>query len=257
MSFSSSPPPHLSLAPKGHVQLGIRKLPIWPENQDLGALSDPTIWLTDFDDHTRYHPKLVERILAMEKDPKYRDFFFRGGCGTKVRRLDEWGSLEADLVQRRALALFRVVTGNSTAVVDEAWVSIYRKGDFCMPHSHVRTTASVLYLLDPGDVLVPGGDVSQADAAAGEAVDPFAGKFCFCDPRLRSCCQAEEGRMTNLLIPDLRPGSMLIFPSEIVHMVAAYLGTRPRITMSWNISPERVPGKVDAQMLFSRGATDR
>ena len=31
--------------------------------------------------------------------------------------------------------------------------------------------------------------------------------------------------MTNLLIPDLRPGSMLIFPSEIVHMVAAYLGT--------------------------------
>jgi hypothetical protein len=40
-------------------------------------------------------------------------------------------------------------------------------------------------------------------------------------------------------------------------MVAAYLGTRPRITMSWNISPERVIGKPDAQMLFSRGAADR
>jgi hypothetical protein len=253
MTFSSSPPPHLSLAPKGHVQLGIRKVPIWPEDQDLGALSDPTIWLTDFDDHTRYHPKLVERILAMEKDPKYRDFFFRGGCGTKVRRLDEWGSLEAELVQRRALALFRIVTGSSTAAVDEAWASIYRKGDFCMPHSHVRTTASVLYLLDPGDAPSQGTVASPEDAP----VDPFAGKFCFCDPRLRSCCQAEEGRMTNLLIPDLRPGSMLIFPSEWVHMVAAYLGTRPRITMSWNISPERVAGKPDPQMLFSRGAADR
>jgi hypothetical protein len=63
--------------------------------------------------------------------------------------------------------------------------------------------------------------------------------------------------MTNLMIPDLRPGSMLIFASEWVHMVAAYLGDRPRITMSWNISPERVTGKPDAQMLFSRGAADR
>ena len=253
MSLSSSAPPHMSLAPKGHVQLGIRKVPIWPEDQALGALTEPTIWLTDFRDHARYHPKLVERILAMEKDPKYRDFFFRGGCGTKVRRLDEWGSLEAELVQRRALALFRVVTGSSTAVVDDGWASIYRKGDFCMPHSHVRTTASVLYLLDPGDDPAHGNAALPEDAP----VDPFAGKFCFCDPRLRSCCQAEEGRMTNLMIPDLRPGSMLIFPSEIVHMVAAYLGTRPRITMSWNISPERVAGKPDPQMLFSRGAADR
>jgi hypothetical protein len=241
-------PPHLSLAPKGHVQLGVRKVPIWPEDQALGALTEPTIWLTDFGDHERYHPRLVERILAMEKDPKYRDFFFRGGCGTKVRRMDEWGSLEAELVQRRALALFRIVTGSATAAVDDAWASIYRKGDFCMPHSHVRTTASVLYLLDPGDY-APGDPSVQ--------VDPFAGKFCFCDPRLRSCCQAEEGRMTNLMIPDLHPGSMLIFPSEWVHMVAAYLGERPRITMSWNISPERVAGKPDAQMLFSRGAADR
>ena len=253
MSPDSPQPPHLSLAPKGHVQLGIRKVPIWPEDQALGALTEPTIWLTDCRDHERYHPKLIERILAMEKDPKYRDFFFRGGCGTKVRRLDEWGSLEAELVQRRALALFRVVTGSSTAVVDDGWASIYRKGDFCMPHSHVRTAASVLYLLDPGDD-PPHGDVASPEDAP---VDPFAGKFCFCDPRLRSCCQAEEGRMTNLMIPDLRPGSMLIFPSEWVHMVAAYLGERPRITMSWNISPERVPGKPDAQMLFSRGAADR
>lgn len=248
MNPDSPRPPHLSLAPKGHVQLGIRKVPIWPEDQAVGALTEPTIWLTDFGDHERYHPRLIERILAMEKDPKYRDFFFRGGCGTKVRRMDEWGSLEAELVQRRALALFRIVTGSATAVVDDAWASIYRKGDFCMPHSHVRTAASLLYLLDPGDY-------APEDPAV--QVDPFAGKFCFCDPRLRSCCQAEEGRMTNLMIPDLRPGSMLIFASEWVHMVAAYLGERPRITMSWNISPERVAGKPDANMLFSRGAVDR
>ncbi|MGH6624736.1 MAG: putative 2OG-Fe(II) oxygenase [Burkholderiaceae bacterium] len=237
------------LAPKGHVQVGVRKISIWPEGQLVGALAEPTVLLTDFDDTARYHPKLIERILAMENDPKLRDFFFRGGCGTKVRRPDTWGAPEAELIHRRAMALFRIVSGSESAVVDDCWASIYRTGDFCMPHSHVRTTASVLYLLDPGDDM-------PDPLTTGAPLDPFSGKFCFCDPRIRSCCQAEEGKMTNLFVPDLRAGSMLIFPSQWVHMVAAYLGTRPRISLSWNISAARVGGKPGAESLFARGISD-
>ncbi len=84
------------LAPKGHLQVGVRRISIWPEGQLVGALAEPTVLLTDFDDTARYHPKLIERILAMEHDPKLRDFFFRGGCGTKVRRPDTWGAPEAE-----------------------------------------------------------------------------------------------------------------------------------------------------------------
>jgi hypothetical protein len=243
-------PPRHPQAPKGHVQLGVRKVPVWPQGQIVGAVGDPTVLLTDFDDAGRYHSKLIERILAMEGDPKCRDFFFRGGCGTKVRRPDTWGSLEADLLHRRAMAMFRIVSGSASAFVDDCWASIYRSGDHCMPHSHVRSTASVLYLLDAGD--------EPAEPGPGAApLDPFSGKFCFCDPRLRSCCQSEEGRMTNLFMPALRPGSMLLFPSQWVHMVAAYRGTRPRITLSWNISAEPVSGKPAAASLFSRGVADR
>jgi hypothetical protein len=48
--------------------------------------------------------------------------------------------------------------------------------------------------------------------------------------------------MTQLLMPELRPGSLLIFPSEFVHTVHPYGGERPRITMSWNINLEKLPG---------------
>ncbi len=231
------------------MQLGVRKVAIWPDDMVMGPLTEPTIWLTDFPDIDRYHPRLIEKILAMEGDPKFGDFFFRGGCGTKVRHLDRWGSLEADLLQRRAVAMFRIVTGNETATIDDGWASVYRRGDFCMPHSHLRTSASLVYLLDPGDEL-------PDPIATGAQFDPFSGKFCFCDPRMRSCCQAEEGRMTNLLVPDLRAGSMLLFPSQWVHMVAAYLGERPRISLSWNISPQRVPGKPGVGEMFARGIAD-
>lgn len=234
------------LAPKGHMQLGVRKVSIWPDHMAMGALAEPTVWLADFPDVDRYHPRLIEKILAMEADPDFRDFFFRGGCGTKVRHIDRWGSLEADLLQRRALAMYRIVTGSETAVIDDGWASVYRHGDFCMPHSHLTATVSVVYLLDPGDEL-------PDPIASGAPLDPFSGKFCFCDPRMRSCCQAEEGRMTNLFIPDLRAGSMLLFPSHWVHMVAAYLGERPRISLSWDITPRPLGGKPGVAGMFARG----
>jgi hypothetical protein len=97
-----------------------------------------------------------------------------------------------------------------------------------MPHSHCRSIASVLYVLDPGDQ---------------DPTDYTSGKFCFADPRIRVCCQNEPGRMTDLLSPALREGSMLLFPSEWVHLVTPYAGTRPRITMSWNFHTEKLAGK--------------
>ena len=36
---------------------------------------------------------------------------------------------------------------------DDTWASVYRAGDYCMPHSHLRANASIVYMLDVGDGL--------------------------------------------------------------------------------------------------------
>ena len=180
-------------------EIGIRKLRVWPERQGLLALDEPSIRVTNFADTSHYHPALKRRALELREDPQFRDYIFHGGCGTKVRGIDRWGRLEADLIHARAIALFRQVHGDIPVAVDDSWASVYDKGDYCMPHSHCRSVASVLYLLDAGDQ---------------DPADRTSGKFCFADPRIAVCCQNEPGRMTELLTPNLQEGSMMIFPSE-------------------------------------------
>lgn len=43
-------------------------------------------------------------------------------------------------------------------------------------------------------------------------------------------------------MPDLYPGSLLVFPAEYIHAVNPYGGERPRITLSWNINLTRLQG---------------
>ena len=42
--------------------------------------------------------------------------------------------------------------------------------------------------------------------------------------------------MTTPYYPQMVPGTMLIWPSEVVHCVTPYVGKRPRITLAWNLS---------------------
>jgi hypothetical protein len=125
--------------------------------------------------------------------------------------------------------LFRKVLECEHAVVDLSWANVYRNGDYCLPHSHLRSTASVVYCLDPGDE---------------DPDDSQSGRFCFVDPRLRNCCQDQEGCMTAPFFPGMAAGTMLIFPSQLVHTVNPYAGMRPRITLSWNINKHALPGSA-------------
>jgi Putative 2OG-Fe(II) oxygenase len=50
--------------------------------------------------------------------------------------------------------------------------------------------------------------------------------------------------MTRPFLPDMVPGTMLMFPSPLVHGVNPYPGARPRITLSWNLSPVKPPGEA-------------
>lgn len=50
--------------------------------------------------------------------------------------------------------------------------------------------------------------------------------------------------MTHPLMPELTAGTMLIWPGNLLHAVSAYAGTKPRITIAWNINDRELPGSL-------------
>jgi len=209
-------------------RLGDTDLAVWPDNHTAAPISASLMAIITFADWAVYHPALVEAALKAEKDPNLVVPLYRGLCGVKVRKIPEWGSPAAALIHARALILAHRTLSRRPVYSDDNWGSIYRAGDHCMPHSHLRSNVSVVYMLDPGD---------------GDPADPVAAKLCFSDPRIDACCPDEPGRVTRLMMPAMTPGTMLIFASDYVHSVNPYYGERPRITLSWNITLERLPGR--------------
>ena len=124
--------------------------------------------ITTFGDHADYHPALIAAALAAENDPRFRGEMFRGACGTKVRNVPAWNASCAALIHGRALMLAHQTLPRKPVYADASWGSIYRAGDYCMPHSHLRSNASIVYMLDPGD---------------DDPGEPLAGKLCFADAR--------------------------------------------------------------------------
>jgi len=208
------------------IQVQGTDFPVWPPEQALEMLAPPNMGLVDFADHEQYHPGLIAAILEMERDPRYKDWIFEGGCGTKVRDPHEWGRPAADLIHARAKKFAALALNTDDVIVDDCWANVYRPGNYCMPHSHLRAAASLIYFLDLGD----------------PDEDPGNGKLYFCDPRIPCCCANEPDRVTQLYMPKVYAGSLVIFPAEYVHGVNPYRGTRPRLTLSWNITLTKLPG---------------
>jgi hypothetical protein len=210
------------------IELESGVLPVWPEGQTIGGRgSDRTLMRTVFPDTEAYHPRLIERIFEMEKDPAFTKTYMKAIGGTKINHIDRWGIPEADLIHARAIALFKRTTQIETAAVDLSWANVYRDGAYAMAHSHPRSTASVVYCVDPGEE---------------DPEDEMSGRFCIIDPRVAACCQIEKHCMTNPLMPNMTAGSMIVFPGQLLHAVNPYTGKRPRITMSWNLNSEALPG---------------
>ncbi|MGE5240038.1 MAG: putative 2OG-Fe(II) oxygenase [Bacteroidota bacterium] len=209
------------------IHLGLKPIEVWPKDQKVESRGDPAIRVTAFSDIQEYHPRLIAKILELEEHQRLRKRHLRSAGGTKIHHLEKWITAEVELITGRAKALFRHVLGSEDAVVDLSWANVYRSGDYCPPHSHVRSTASVVYCLDMGDV---------------DLEDELNGRFCFVDPRLPDCCHDQEGCVTAPFVPEMAAGTMIIFPSQLVHTVNPYSGARPRITLSWNINKNALSG---------------
>jgi hypothetical protein len=212
------------------LKLEDRILPVWPANQKLQSSDDQkTVLIAQFEDAPLFNDALREAILKLADDPRYSGQYARHLGGTKHYRVDQWDTPVARFIDARAQAFFRLALQLPSAAVDMSWANVYRHGDYVLPHSHIRSTASLVYCVDEGDV-------APDDSASG--------CFSVIDPRVRACCKLESDRMTNPLYPPLRTGSMIIFRSHVVHAVDPYSGTRPRITLSWNMNPTALPGST-------------
>jgi hypothetical protein len=211
----------------GTYRCGDHLLPVWPDGQEIDMRCGGTVAMTRFEDTDHYHARLTERVLDLESSDAHTRHFFQAAGGIKIYDVPAWGIPEAELLHARSLEMFRRVLGKPTAVADISWANIFRDGDYIFPHSHVRATTSIVYFLSKGD--------AKQD-------DPLNGRFTMVDPRVEQCCKEQAGRMTTPWLAPTAPGVMIMFPAEIVHCVSPYRGTRPRLTVAWNVNEVKPPG---------------
>lgn len=223
------------------VAIGNHRLPIWPTGQRIESYGE-SVYFTWFSDWQACSPAIVRRVhdealRVLQADPPNSTSL----GGVKVFDMLGWGLPEYDLIHARACEFYRRVLRSGTAAVDHYWANYYRQWDSAGPHSHRRSTASVVYYPDVGD----------------DTDDPWSGRLCFADPRLDMCCKGKPGYLDTPAFPPIGNGVMIIFPSHYVHHVPTYGGTRPRVSIAWNINSEIVPGDSKSHLDLSgrRGPT--
>jgi uncharacterized protein (TIGR02466 family) len=111
-----------------------------------------------------------------------------------------------------------------------AWANINRSGHSNRPHGHPGAFWSGIYWVDDGDA-------DQNDAVGGllEFADPRGILPAMNAPQLH--CAVEDcmsaGRCQTVTP---KSGTMVLFPSWLIHSVTTYCGERPRISIAFNFS---------------------
>lgn len=168
-------------------------------------------------------------------------------CGVTISNVDGWHSAEflpwsgsagnavihaaRQIVDRMTLMELgdELVKAQVTWRV-AAWANVSIGGHGNRPHGHPGAFWSGIYWVDDGGV--------GADPAVGgvlEFADPRSVMPAMHAPHLRvavkDCLSAGRGEVVTP-----QAGSMLLFPSWLIHSVSPYRGDRPRISIAFNFS---------------------
>ena len=218
-----------------HIQIGPISVPIWPKGVRIQNM-DPMAYFAVIPDNDLIRSVAGPKLLAGEEAfRKAEGDRWVGAGGAKVRDIGSWPCPAMRLLHERAKLAFKMITQAKTAEIDDCWASVYRKGEFIGPHAHRRTEMSLVYHLEPPD---------PKDRAE------FNGALGITDPRVAKCCPTSPGCVTSQIYPPLDPGTLVMFPSFVVHYVTPCLGDGHRISISWNIAREKLAGKVADQPLL-------
>lgn len=146
-------------------------------------------------------------------------------CGAAGRRLVRHMYEMADEGTRRVFA----ETGEAMQPMRwtlRAWVNVNGTGGFNRVHTHPGSTWSGTYYVDTGD---PPDEATHGTPL--HFFDPCQGRAnTFLQPQAAS---------SYLLKPE--PGLMVLFPSYLPHMVFPHQGSRPRISIAFNLRREPYP----------------
>jgi uncharacterized protein (TIGR02466 family) len=111
-------------------------------------------------------------------------------------------------------------------VTAEAWANVARAGNYAKPHVHPNSNISGVYYVDVGD--------------APEA-DEHSGVIEFLDPRQRPGMFETEGTVPfdgYRVVP--KTGLLLLFPAWLYHYVHPYRGSRPRVSVAFNVTIQKL-----------------
>ncbi len=187
-----------------------------------------------WDDGPALNDQLRERILAHKQANPGESKTNVGGwhsnagqiefCGAAGRTLVRHMYELADEATRRVLVEFGHPPRPMRWTL-HAWANVNHEGDFNRVHTHPGSTWSGTYYVDTGE---------PADAEQGT---PIA----FFDP-----CQGRANTFLHPQVPNFitvrpEPGLMVLFPSYLPHMVYAHRGSRPRISIAFNLRREPFP----------------
>lgn len=194
--------------------------------------------------HETLNTTLTETILARERVERGVVISNQGGwhsteflswCGAAgLAVLDAARALVDHMtVMQRGDAFVPAVVGWSMT----AWANINRKSHGNRPHGHPAAYWSGIYWVDDGGV--------ANDASLGgilELADPRGIMPSMVAPHLRCAIEACHGEGQGQSVTP-QAGTLILFPSWLIHGVTPYAGDRPRISIAFNFSLQRVmPG---------------
>ncbi len=186
--------------------------------------------------------QLREVILAQEAADPGVSHSNQGGWQSNDNFLDWSGEPGAELISyvlafaNRMSAILDPQHGLVEAELDwafNAWANVNRKGQGNMCHSHPVSYWSAVYYVDDG--------MGEADPET-----PLGGEIEFLDPRgampimLSAAIKPRiEGCLLAGLKHQVRPtsGTLLMFPSWLLHGVNLFEGKGPRISVAINLVP--------------------
>lgn len=109
----------------------------------------------------------------------------------------------------------------------QAWAMVVNPGDYLVPHDHADAHLSGVYYVDAGD--------------ADQELHPESGLLAFMDPRGGLATVPGMELFPSTFTVEPFTGVVVMFPSFLTHYVHPYRGTRPRVSVSFNIRAEPIP----------------
>jgi len=208
-----------------------------PNSFTVGGLFPTPLMTASLENHGALNTDLAERITAREQVER----------GVEISNLGGWHSAEFQtwcgpsgtlvLEAARQMVDRMTVMDISGEFVQAkvgwriaAWANVNRRGHGNKPHGHPSAFWSGIYWVDDGGV--------QEDPAVGgllEIADPRGLLPSMYAPHLRCAVRDCLGDGRGEVVTP-RAGTLILFPSWLIHSVSPYTGDRTRISIAFNFS---------------------